>query len=166
MFELKPLSVPAIAGALAKAERYRLLNEPEQAVSICEDILAVDPDHVEARKVLILALTDTFPHDTPMSGSRAQALAAQLPTEYERTYFAGLIAERRARALLGRGGIGRRKPAGAWLREALHAYERAQELRPPENDDALLRWNACARLINAHPDLESGDDGRPPDYPD
>ncbi len=30
MFELKPLSRDAIAGALAKAERYRLLNEAEK----------------------------------------------------------------------------------------------------------------------------------------
>ena len=25
--------------------------------------------------------------------------------------------------------------------------EKAEELRPPGNDDALLRWNACARII-------------------
>jgi hypothetical protein len=26
-------------------------------------------------------------------------------------------------------------------------YERAEAMRPPGNDDAILRWNACARLI-------------------
>ena len=33
MLELKPLSKEGIAGALARVERYRLLNEPEQAES-------------------------------------------------------------------------------------------------------------------------------------
>ena len=49
MFQLKPLSPSAIPAALAKAERYRLLNEPEQAESICEDILAAQPDNRAAR---------------------------------------------------------------------------------------------------------------------
>ena len=35
MFELKPLSREAIPRALEKAERYRLLNEPAEAESIC-----------------------------------------------------------------------------------------------------------------------------------
>jgi len=42
MFDLKPLSKNAIPAALAKAERYRLLNEPMQAASICEDVLRVE----------------------------------------------------------------------------------------------------------------------------
>ena len=54
MFELKPLSKNAIPAALAKAERYRLLNEPMQAASICEDVLRVEPDNAAARVALIL----------------------------------------------------------------------------------------------------------------
>ena len=34
-----------------------------------------------------------------------------------------------------------------WLREAMDWYEKAEAIRPAGNDDALLRWNACARLI-------------------
>lgn len=45
MFELKPLSEGAIPKALKKAERYRLLNEPRQAESICQDVLSIDPDN-------------------------------------------------------------------------------------------------------------------------
>ena len=41
--ELKRISQAALPAALAKAERYRLLNEPEQAESICRDVLAVEP---------------------------------------------------------------------------------------------------------------------------
>ena len=107
MFELKPLSPEAIPAALAKAERYRLLNEPDQAESICEDILACDPGHREARVMLLLALTDRFPQGDGQLVSRAQQLATQLETPYERAYFGGLVAERRARALLHSGGPSR-----------------------------------------------------------
>jgi len=46
---------------LTKAERYRLLNEPEEAESICRDILDVDPTHEAALVNFLLALTDQFP---------------------------------------------------------------------------------------------------------
>jgi hypothetical protein len=153
MFELKRLSTAAIPGALAKAERYRLLNEPEQAQSICEDVLEAEPANFEAVRILILALTDSFPHHDPNNVSRAQELVARLPSEYERAYFAGLVAERRARALLTRGGPGRALPAGDLVREAMRAFERAEAVKPADNDDALLRWNACARLLQRHPEL-------------
>ena len=34
-----------------------------------------------------------------------------------------------------------------WLHEAMEWYEKAEKIRPEGNDDALLRWNACARTI-------------------
>ncbi len=160
MFELKRLSTSAIPTALAKAERYRLLNEPDEAQSICEDVLHTDPSNADAVRTLILALTDSFPHQDGKTVSRAQDLVAKLPSEYERAYFAGLVAERRARALLGKGGPGRPLPAGDWLREAMRAFERAEAVKPPDNDDALLRWNACARLFQRHPELMTVDDER------
>ena len=160
MFELKRLSTAAIPGSLAKAERYRLLNEPEQAQSICEDVLHADPANFEAVRILILALTDSFPHHDPNNISHAQELVARLPSEYERAYFAGLVAERRARALLTRGGPGRALPAGDLIREAMHAFERAEAVKPADNDDALLRWNACARLLQRHPELAVTDEER------
>lgn len=158
--ELKRLSTAAIPGALAKAERYRLLNEPEQAQSICEDVLQADPANFEAVRLLILALTDSFKaHDANQAG-RAQELVARLPSEYERAYFAGLIAERRARALLARSGPSRALPAGDLLREAMHAFERAEAVKPADNDDALLRWNACVRLMRQYPELAVVDEER------
>jgi hypothetical protein len=160
MFELKRLSTSAIPSALAKAERYRLLNEPDEAQSICEDVLHADPSNADAMRTLILALTDSFPHHDGKTVSRAQDLVAKLPSEYERAYFAGLVAERRARALLGKGGPGRTLPAGDWLREAMHAFERAEAVKPADNDDALLRWNACARLFQRHPELMAVDEER------
>lgn len=160
MFELKRLSTSGIPGALGKAERYRLLNEPEQAQSICEDVLAVDPANFDAVRTYILALTDTFPnHDAPSVG-RALDLVATLPSEYERAYFAGLVSERRARALLQRSGPGRALPAGDFLREAMRQFERAQAVKPANNDEALLRWNACVRLFGRHPELAVTDEER------
>ncbi|TAK11884.1 MAG: hypothetical protein EPO35_11940 [Acidobacteria bacterium] len=156
MFQLKPLSASAIPSALAKAERYRLLNEPEQCVSICEDVLRADPDNHAARITLVLAITDGFPTDVRSAG-RAMELVATLPSEYERQYYAGLVAERRGRAVLGRKDHSARA-ASEWLHEAMRAYEKADAIRPVENDDARLRWNACARTINAHAELaERGD---------
>ena len=33
------------------------------------------------------------------------------------------------------------------ITEALRLYAEAEQHRPPGNDDALLRWNTCARII-------------------
>ena len=60
MFELKPLSREAVPAALEKAMRYRLLNEPGEAESICHDVLHVDPGNQQAIVTLLLALTDRF----------------------------------------------------------------------------------------------------------
>ncbi len=90
MFELKRLSEDAIPAALERALRYRLLNEPAEAESICHDVLRIDPENQEALVLLLLALTDRF--------------------------------------------------GKSW-------FEKAEALRPARNDDALLHWNTCARII-------------------
>jgi len=161
MFELKPLSPSAIPAALAKAERYRLINEPEQSQSICEDILAADPANHEARVMLILALSDQFAHHHPHVAARAIELVADLDSEYDRAYYAGLVAERRARALLEIPGPGSRA-AAEWLQDAMQAYERADGLKASGNDEARLRWNSCARVLNARPDLLHRDEAASP----
>jgi hypothetical protein len=146
MFELKTLSPEAVPRALAKAERYRLLNEPGEAVSICLDALEVDPANQEAIAMLLLAITEQFDADATRVND-AWKTVERLTDEYERNYYTGIIHERRAKALL-RQGTPRGGPrAYEWLREAMVCYEKAEALRAPNNDDALLRWNACARLI-------------------
>ena len=157
MFQLKPLSPSAIAAALAKAERYRLLNEPEQSESICEDILAADAGNAQAQGILLLALTDQFAKGDGHLVARALELAARMESPYDRAYFAGLVAERRARALMS-GGAGRTRTAGPWLRDAMEHYEQAEDLRSHGNDEARLRWNACARVLNAHPEMAVHED--------
>lgn len=153
MIPLKPLSIEAIPSALAKAERYRLLNEPDQAESICMDILAAEPGKREAVVMLLLALTDRFTRGDGKLVARAQELAASLDSSYERAYYSGLVAERRARALLDGHSPGRARTAGHWIHEAMAYYAAAEDLRPAGNDEARLRWNACARALNAHPQL-------------
>lgn len=146
-FTLKRISSDAIPRSVKRAEHYRLLNDPEQAESICLDILEVAPDNAAARIVLILALTDQFGSGGGTRTARvAQEHAAQLPSEYEREYYAGLIAERRGRCHLKHGGMEKNFAYEA-LEEAMGCYERAEALKPPGVDDAILRWNACARSI-------------------
>src|SRR6185295_5048954 len=153
MFELKPLSKDAIPAALEKAHRYRLLNEPMEAESICRDVLLVDPEHQEALATLVLALTDQFEeHLNPFLEQAHEALA-RLSDDYVRTYHAGIVAERRAKAHWKRGGPQARHVTYGYLREAMEVYERAAALRPPGNDDALLRWNTCARILMSHREL-------------
>ena len=150
MRELKSLSPDAVEAALAKAERYRLLNEPEEAVSICLDVLAVDPDNQSAHIMLLLAQTDQF-GNAAGAHAGARAALASLHSEYDRAYYAGIIAERLAKAQVARGGAS--LGAYEWLVEAMNHFERADDLRPAGNDDARLRWNACARFLDSHPHL-------------
>src|SRR3981189_2370645 len=59
-YKLKPISTEGIPEAIAKAELYRSLNEPEEAESICRDILYIEPQRQLALRLLGLALTDQF----------------------------------------------------------------------------------------------------------
>jgi len=152
-FELKRLSATALPRALERAEHYRLLNEPWAAESICLDILAVEPAHQQALKVLLLARCDEFAHDTGDAVQRAKETLGLLTSGYERAYYAGIILERRAKARLNQRAPGAGFVAYEWLREAMSWYEKAEALRAEGNDDAVLRWNTCARMINERGDI-------------
>jgi hypothetical protein len=135
MFELKSLQRDAVPAAHEKAHLYRLLNEPRLAESICKDILAVEPGRRETMVSLILALID------------------QLDDAYSRDYYRGIIHERWAK-----GHVAARGPASGyiaydWFRKAMAYYEKAEALRPAGNDDAILRWNTCARVIDGDPSI-------------
>lgn len=151
MYELKPLSRDAIPAALAKAERYRLLNEPWQAESICRDILAVEPTNPEAFVMLVLALTDQF--DEGVNVQEVYQTAAGLPDAYARAYYTGIVHERRAVALFRRADFRSGSAVYALIETAMQCYEQAQAVRPPGNDDSLLRWNTCARFLRRSPHL-------------
>jgi hypothetical protein len=152
VFKIKPISHDSVDGSLAKAERYRLLNEPNEAESICHDILEVDPANHQARVSLILALTDQIHQDTS-TFPRALSALSDLATEYDRAYYSGIAWERRAKAVHGVGGQGSGGYVYDWLVKALHFFEEAERVRPPGNDDAILRWNACVRFLDRHKEL-------------
>ena len=122
MFELKSLSPEGVAAALEKALRYRLLNEPREAESICRDILQVDPTNHEALVTLILALTDQLATKSGRCADEARALLSRLQDEYEEAYYAGIICERRASAQLGRRNPGSGFIAHDLLREAMDCW--------------------------------------------
>ena len=147
MAELKSLSKEAIPAALEKAERYRLLNEPAEAESICLDILATDPENQPALISLFLAVTDRFSKGYGVSDTQAGHLLARIKGDYERAYYTGILHERRAKAKLAQGSPGATHYAYDNLREAMRQFEKAEKIRPPGNDDALLRWNTCARMM-------------------
>jgi len=146
-FSLKKLHADAVPGALKRAEHYRLLNEPRQAESICRDILAIEPDHRQAIITLVLALTDQFGTDTVRLTREANTLLERVTDEYDRAYYSGLVCERRATAHLEALSPGSRGWAYDWYAKAMGFYEQAEARRAAGNDDALLRWNTCARII-------------------
>ena len=147
MSDLKPLSREAIPAALEKAERYRLLNEPGEAESICLDILRADPENQSAVITLLLAVTDRFGKGYGVSDTQTKELLSRVKGDYERAYYTGILAECRAKANLAQGTPGSRHYAYDGFREAMAWFEKAESIRPPGNDDALLRWNTCARII-------------------
>jgi hypothetical protein len=158
-FALKSISEQSIPEALAKVERYRLLNEPSLAESICLDILTIVPNHQQALISLLLARTDQFESDVHVKA--AQEVLAQIKGEYERAYYQGIIWERLGTARIRHGGAGAGASAYHALREAMHHYEKAMNSAIPGNDDAILRWNTCARVIMQNPDIRPVPENEP-----
>lgn len=146
--QLKPLSKEGIPAAIDKAEHYRLLNQPRLAESICLDVLAVDPQNPTATIILLLALTDQFGKSSSSKASKqALTLAQGLKDEYSRKYYGGIVYERQAGNALTSGIPGSEFDAYEWFLEAMDCYEQAEAIHPKGNDDAILRWNTCARTI-------------------
>ena len=153
MYTLKILSKNAIPGALEKAERYRLMNEAMEAESICRDILDVDPENQKALIILLLALTDKFRQHLNPAYTQAQEILGRLSDQYCKAYYGGIICERRAKAHMQRGGPGAGRVAFEWFHKAMNLYDNALNSCSPGNQDAVLRWNTCARIIMENPDV-------------
>lgn len=153
MHDLKPITRAGVPAALQKANRYRLLNDSPAAESICLDILAVDPSNAEALVTRVLAITDQFPGAPGEALARAQAAAEGLKDPYAYAYYHGIVCERWAKATLHRDVPDAGALAHEWVMKALEWYQRAESLRPEGNDDAILRWNTCVRLLHRHPTL-------------
>src|SRR5690606_24956204 len=145
MHTLRAISADGIPRALDKVERYRLLNEPAEAESICRDILAIEDDNQEALTMLILSLSDQF--GSGVSHIEACDTINMLSDPYRKAYYTGIIKERLAKASLKQGGFGSNYDAYEWLEEDMEAFQKAASQRPSGNEDAILRYNACVRTI-------------------
>ena len=155
---LKPITQAGVATALQKAHRYRLLNDSIAAESICLDVLAIEPTNVEAIMMHVLAITDQFPGGHAAERHRADEAASLLTDPYRHAYYRGVICERWAKALLLRVGHHSKEMAYGWIDKALDWYEKAEELRAPGNDEAILRWNACLRILQRVPHIRPRED--------
>jgi hypothetical protein len=160
MSELKSLHKNAIPAALEKAMRYRLLNEPGEAESICLDILNADSENQEALITLLLALTDRFEKGYGVSDTQTKELLARIKSEYDRAYYAGIVAERRGKVKLTQNTPDGRFQAYDLFHDAMIWFEKAEAVRPSGNDDALLRWNTCARIISRNKLVPRGEEER------
>ena len=147
MFNLRPLHQEAIPAALEKAVRYRLLNEPGNAESICLDVLQLEPENQQALVTLLLAMTDRVAKGYAIGDTQINEILARLSDPYERAYYTGIVAERRAKVRLASGTPHSKLAAYDLLYKAMTWFEKAEALRPHGNDDAILRWNTCVRII-------------------
>lgn len=153
MIELKSISRESIPKVLAKAEHYRLLNEPLEAESICLDILATDPENQDALILLLLARTDKFSQQLNPTFEEAREVLPRLNDQFCKAYYTGIIYERRAKVHLERDDPRSGHIAYEWLVKAMEAYREAWSTCSPGNEDAILRWNTCARIINQNPEV-------------
>ncbi len=147
MFSLRPLHKESIPAALEKANRYRLLNEPGDAESICLDILEIEPDNQQALITLLLAMTDRVGKGYAVGDTQIKSILERISGDYERAYYTGIVAERQAKVRLNQGTELSRFAAYDLLCKAMEWFEKAEAMRPQGNDDAILRWNTCARII-------------------
>ncbi|MBX3208131.1 MAG: hypothetical protein KF764_24000 [Labilithrix sp.] len=148
--ELKQLRARDLSAAVDLAKHYRDLNQPEDAESICRDVLDVAPDNEDARRTLGLALTDQFPTAWMTLFDDACAAFARLRSEYERMYYTGVAWERYAKAQLV---AGRADNAIHAFEEAIGRFERADTLGSPDDPAPILHYNRCLRALTTHPDL-------------
>jgi tetratricopeptide (TPR) repeat protein len=145
---LKPLKARNLAAAVALAKHYRDLNQPEEAESICRDVLDVTPDDHEALRTLGLALTDQFPTLWATLFDEASAIFKKLPFEYERVYYTGIAWERFAKAQLARGNAANAIHA---FEEAIARFEAADGLGSGDDPAPILHYNRCVRALTTNP---------------
>ncbi len=148
MFELKPLSKEAIPKAIDRAKQYRQLNQPWHAESICRDVYDVDPDHQQNLIILFLAITDQFVNEKHgKSMQDAEEIIDKLRDEYQRDYAHGIVFERQASAAIRRGGPRAGYIAYYHILRALEYYEKSAKSHPDKNEESILRYNTCVRMI-------------------
>ncbi len=155
-FAPKMISREGVPAALEKAQRYRLLGEPLAAESICLDVLATEPGHEQALILQILSISDQLGEELSAGVRRARELLDGIRDEYRRHYYHGIVCERYAMAKIRQDALQAGEVAYEWLRKAMASYEAAEAIRPEGNDESILRWNTCARVLTRNSALAPG----------
>ena len=101
--------------------------------------------------MVLLEITDQFGHGGSLARSRE--VLRRIEGGYEKAYYGGIIWERTARAQLRQGSPNSAFTAYEGFRRAMELYEEAEAVRPSGNDDAILRWNCCARTLMQNQNL-------------
>ena len=120
-----------------------ILQRSRRPIGISLDILAVDASN-QAGSSFCCSRSPISSGNPLTFHERARDTLALLESETTRPprIIAGATRESAAGA--------RRRGSSAgvcdWIAEAMRYFERAEWLRPSGNDDARLRWNACARF--------------------
>jgi tetratricopeptide (TPR) repeat protein len=149
-YELKRLADKNLGAAIELAKHYRDLNQPEEAESICRDVLDVAPENVDALRTLGLALTDRFPTAWVTLFDEACTTFKKLPSEYERVYYVGIAWERYAKAQVV---AGRAHNAIHAFETAMAKFEEAAPLAAKDEPAPILHYNRCVRALTTDPEL-------------
>jgi tetratricopeptide (TPR) repeat protein len=149
-YELKKLADKNLEAAIGLAKHYRDLNQPDEAESICRDVLEVAPRNLDALRTLGLTLTDRFPTAWMSLFEEACTLFKMLPDAYERAYYVGIAWERYAKAQLE---SGRAHNAIHAFEEALAKFEEASGLAAKDDPAPILHYNRCVRALTTNPEL-------------
>ena len=162
MYNLKPLSKEAIPKAIDRAKQYRSLLQPWHAESICRDVQAVDPENQQNLIILFLAVTDQFGSEKHSKNIKdAEVIMNQLKDSYQQDYAKGIMYERLASAALNMGGARSGYIAYYHLIDALKWYEKSEKSNIDKNEESILRWNTCVRMIEQFNLKPAPDDGTP-----
>ena len=146
MFALKALSHEGVASALAKAEHYRLLKRTGRSGEHLPRYSRHRARNQQALICLVLAQSDQIARDS-RSFHSALATVQKLQGSTSVPITAGIVWERRAKALDAERGRGTHHSVYEWVVKALDCFAQAERLRPAGNDDAVLRWNTCVRFL-------------------
>ncbi len=136
--QLKTISKSGIPEALAKVQHYRYLNQPEEAESICRDVLAADPEDQLALRLLGLTITDQFTGKMSDRYKEAETCFERLGSAYERSYYLGILYERRAKAQLLAGQVARTLVPN--FEKAMQCFEEAEKRHASPVSTAKKHW--------------------------
>jgi len=148
---LKSISAAAIPGALKLAREFRKLGHPQMCESICLDVLQAEPANQDALRLTLLASTDQFGADSANHETAARAALRQLTSEYDRAYYDGYILHRSAQSAIAQDSGAAARTVYELLTRAMASFEAAERVRPAGDDNAILMWNSCQRLLQATP---------------